>query len=431
VLYASRPRLLDLLKSEDRSASASRASAFVRRALTVAEVAIALLLVTGGTLYARSYQSLLAVDKGFDSRNLAQIGFTIPVQYYSGHGEMPALAAETIARVSAVPGVLGGTWASAPPSTGSSPFSGMRIAIDGRPPMSERISLGTSIVDASYQAVVGLPLRRGRWLQPDDPATSVVVTEGFARRFWPNDDPVGHRVQVRPEAPWLTVVGVVGDVRTHSPKYDRFYESTYYVYALRQPPPPPPPPKPGAPPRATGGSWRFLDITVRMDSPDRAESVLAAARTVDRRVRVELDLVDESYAEQHTETLLATRVVGAFAVTAFLVAMAGVYGVMAFLVSDRTREIGIRMALGADRKDISRLVLRSSMAMVLLGAGIGVAVALVASRWTGSQFFGVSPTAPGVYVLVTAVVILTSVLATWRPARTAAGVDPAITLRSE
>jgi predicted permease len=429
VLYASRPRLLQLLKAEDRSSAASRASALVRRGLTVAEVAIALLLVTGGTLYARSYQSLLALDKGFDSRNLAQIGFTIPVQYYSGHGEMQALAADTIARVTTVPGVLGATWASAPPSTGNSPTSGLRIAIDDQPPVNERISLATSMVDASYQAVIGFPLRRGRWLRPDDPATSVVITEAFAKRFWPNDDPVGHRVRPMPEMPWYDVVGVVGDMRTTSPKYARFYESTYYMYTLRQPPPPPPPPKPGAPTRATGGSWRFLNVTLRMDSPERAEAVLAAARAIDRRVRVELDFVDDSYAEMYSETLLATRVVGAFATTAFVVAMVGVYGVMAFLVAGRTREIGIRMALGADGRDIARLVLRSSIMMVAIGAAIGVAGALVASQWTGSQFYGVTSTSPWLYVTVTTVIVATAVFATWRPSRAAARIDPAITLK--
>jgi ABC-type antimicrobial peptide transport system permease subunit len=168
-----------------------------------------------------------------------------------------------------------------------------------------------------------------------------------------------------------------------------------------------------------------------MASPDRAEAVLAAARSIDRRVRVDLDFVDDSYAEEHSETLLATRAVGAFAATAFIVAMVGVYGVMAFLVAGRTREIAIRMALGADGHDIGRLVLRSSVFNVGIGVIVGIAAALVATRWTGSQFFGVAPTDPSTYVLVTGVVIGTSLLATWRPARVAARTDPAITLRTE
>jgi predicted permease len=430
LLFASRTRLLHLLKQEDRGAAASRAGRLVRQALTVAEVALALVLTIGGVLYASSYQSLLALDKGFNSTNLAQIGFTIPVQYYGGHGEMPALAAETMRRMTAVPGVIGTTWATAPPSTGNSPTRG-KIEIDDRPASEEPIALAVSSVDASYQTVIGLPVRHGRWLQPDDPETATVVTESFARRFWPGQDPVGHRVRPSPRHPWYDVVGVVGNLRGSSRPLAQSTDRSFVIYALRQLPPPPPPPPPGKPPpRATGGSWRFLNITVRMDSADRAEAVLAAARSVDSRVRVELDFVDVVYADMHADTLLATRVVGGFATLAFLVAMVGVYGVMAFLVAGRTREIGIRMALGATARDISRLVMRSSLLTVGLGAGVGIGAALIAARWTGSQFFGVTPTAPGIYVLVTTVVIATSLLATWRPAQSAARIDPAITLKN-
>jgi predicted permease len=432
VFFASRSRLLHLLKQEDRGAAASRTGRAVRQVLTVAEVALALMLTIGGVLYSTSYQSLLAQDKGFDSTNLAEISFTIPVQYYNGHGEMPALAAETMRRMTAVPGVLGATWAAAPPSTGNSPTSGLKIEIDDQPPAEEPIGLAVSPVDASYQSVVGLPLKHGRWLQPDDAAAVTVVTESFARRFWPGQNPVGHRVRPSPRHPWYEVVGVVGNLRSSSRPPNESRSRSFVIYTLRQLPPPPPPPTPGKPaPRATGGSWRFLSITARMDSATRAEAVLAAARSVDSRVRVELDFVDDVYAEMHADTLLATRVVGVFGLLAFIVAMAGVYGVMAFLVAGRTREIGIRMALGADRRDISRLVLRSSGLMVVIGAAVGIVAALIASRWTGSQFFGVAPTDPSTYLIVTAIVVGTSLLATWRPARAAARIDPAITLKTE
>lgn len=432
LLFASRTRLLHLLRQEDRGAAASRAGGFVRQTLTIAEIALALMLTIGGVLYARTYQSLLAQDKGFDSTNLAEIGFTIPVQYYNGYGEMPALAAETMRRVTAVPGVIGATWSSAPPSTGNSPTSGLKIEVDDRPPADEAISLAVAPVDASYQSVIGLPMRQGRWLRPDDPEGVTVVTESFARRFWPNQDPVGHRVRPTARHPWYEVVGVVGNLRGYGRPSAHARDRSFVIYALRQPPPLPPPPTPGKPPaRATGGSWRFLSITVRMDSADRAEVVQAAARSVDQRVRVELDFVDDSYAAIHGDTLLAMRVVGGFAGFAFVVAMVGVYGVMAFLVAGRTREIGIRMALGADRRDISALVLRSSIITVGVGAVVGISAALLATRWTGSQFFGVTPTAPGTYILVTVVVIATSLLATWRPARTAARIDPAVTLKTQ
>jgi len=141
--------------------------------------------------------------------------------------------------------------------------------------------------------------------------------------------------------------------------------------------------------------------------------------------------VDDLYANQHSDVLLATRVIGAFGTLAFVVAIVGVYGVMAFLVAGRTREIGIRMALGADRRDVSRLVLRSALTMMVVGAVVGIAATLVASRWAESQFFGISSTEPFTYLLVAGAIVATAVLATWRPARQAARVDPAITLRAE
>jgi ABC-type antimicrobial peptide transport system permease subunit len=131
------------------------------------------------------------------------------------------------------------------------------------------------------------------------------------------------------------------------------------------------------------------------------------------------------------DVLLATRVTGAFGLIAFLVAVVGVYGVMAYLVAGRRREIGIRMALGADRRDIGRLVLASSARLVVIGAALGLGGALLLSRWAASQFYGVSATDPATYTLVGATMLATALVATWHPARQAARVDPAITLRAE
>jgi hypothetical protein len=288
-------------------------------------------------------------------------------------------------------------------------------------------------VDEPYLRTIGLPLKGGRWLGPDDPPESIVITESFAQRCWPNLDPVGHTFRLNPTAPPNVIVGVVGDVRTQARSRPEPTDRTFYGYVLARPGParrpaaPPTEPRP----RDTGSVTMFRVVTLRLDAPDRADAILKAARMIDPKLRVTMTSVDETYASQFSETLLATRVVSAFATIAFFVAIVGVYGVMAFLVAGRTREIGIRMALGADRRAISRLVLRSSGTMVAIGAAAGIVAALVASRWTGSQFFGVAPTDPGTYILVAVVVIATSLLATWRPARAAAGVDPSITLRSE
>jgi ABC-type antimicrobial peptide transport system permease subunit len=159
--------------------------------------------------------------------------------------------------------------------------------------------------------------------------------------------------------------------------------------------------------------------------------VLGTLRGTDSRFQTKAEFLDDAYASRHAETLMATSIVTAFAGFAFIVAMTGIYGVMAFLVAGRTREIGIRMALGADRRSISRMVLGSSARLVLWGAALGSGAALLTSRWIESQLFGVSPTDPATYVAVSAAIVATALLATWHPALQAARVDPAITLRTE
>ena len=432
VLRASSSTLMALLKSEDRGAAASRAGTILRRGLTAIEVALAVLLVIGCGLYVRSYRALLSVDKGFDAANLAEIGFTIPVQYYEGYGEMHLLAANTLEKLRAVPGVLGASWSSAPPSIGNSPTSGLKPEVDGGPPMTEEMDIAQAYVDASYFSLVGMPVRQGRVLRADDAPTSAVLPESFARKLWPDGEAVGHRFRTSPRSEWVDVVGVVGDLRLSVRQAPGSTYDAMHYFTVRPPLAPPPPPNPNAKPRiASGGSWKFLNIMVRLDSRDRAEAALAAAKSMDSRVRVALTFVEDKYASEFADVLLATRVTTAFGAIAFLVAIVGVYGVMAFLVAGRTREIGIRMALGADRRDISRLVVRSAVVMVAVGAMAGIVGAVFASRWAASQLFGVQPVDFPTYATVAVAVVATALAATWRPARQAARVDPAITLRAE
>jgi predicted permease len=430
VFRASSSTLMALLKSEDRASATSRAGTLLRRGLMTIEVALAVLLVIGSGLYVRSYRTLLAVDKGFDPSNLAEIGFTIPVQYYAGHGEMHTLAATTLEKLRAVPGVLSASWASAPPSIGSSPFGGLKPEVDDHPPMDGEMDIAPAVVDASYFKVVGFTVRQGRLLREDDEVTAGVITESLARKLWPGGEAVGHRFRMSPRSPWIDVVGVVADLRLSAKEALGSSYDSFYYFTLR--PQPGPPPANAPPPRvASGGSWRFLNLIARLDSADRAAAALAAAKSMDSRVRVTLTFAEEKYASQFADVLLATQVTGIFGAIAFLVAVVGVYGVMAFLVAGRTREIGIRMALGADRGDISRLIVRSAAVMVIAGAAAGLVAAGFASKWAASQLFGIQRLDPLTYATVAVVVVATALLATWRPARQAARVDPAITLKAE
>ena len=439
VLFAWRTSLSHLLKSDDRSSSPSRATALVRRGLTVVEVATAVVLVIGAAMYTRSYVALIGVDKGFDATNLVQIGFTIPVEYHAGPGEFPAFADDVVARVRAVPGVVAAVNATAPPAIGNSPFAGVGMSIDGQPPGDERFTIGDSPVAPEYFTVIGLPLRAGRYLTADDPPTSAVITERFARRFWPDADPIGRSfkrlVRGGKEPLPSYVVGVVADFRMSRPDAaPRTGEATFHYYTLRQPPPPPPPAPAGTPgPRRInpGGSWRFLNVTARLDSPARAEAVLHTARSVDRRLRVTVDSVDDKYAEMFSDVLVATRVTNAFGLLALVVAVVGIYGVMAYLVAARRREIGIRMALGAGATDVQRMVMASATRLVVIGTVVGLGAAVLLSRWSASQFFGVSTTDPTTYSAVVALMLGTALLATWQPARQAARTDPALTLKAD
>jgi len=283
--------------------------------------------------------------------------------------------------------------------------------------------------------VIGLTLRQGRSFSDTEPATSAIVTQEFAKRFWPEGDAVGRTFRrIIPggkEQPRLEVIGVVENFRGNRPDQQRTSEPAFYYYTAMQPPPPPTPAAAVSAARSTGGSWRFLTLTIRLDSLDRRDAVLAAARSVDPRLRVTFSSVEDTYADMFSDVLLATRVTSAFGIAAFLVAAIGLYGVLSYLIAARQREIGIRIALGADRRDINRLVLGSSLRLVLAGAVLGVVVAAALSRYLQAQLYQVSALDPGIYAVVTFAVVAVALLATWQPARTAARVDPVVTLRAE
>jgi predicted permease len=430
VVFAWRANLLDLLKLEGNSVAASRAGALVRRALTVAQVALAVLLLVGSVLYVRSYLALLRLDKGFDSSGVVAISLTIPPQTFGTPAERRVMAQTILDRLRARPGVIAAFEGSPPPSTGDSPTHMDSIEVDDRPPMETNLLFPRLQVEPDYFAVLRIPLLAGRMFEPGEPPTNVIVTEALARRLWSGTSAVGHRFRETPNRPWNHVVGVVGHVRalrdgTTGP------DQHFQLYAARQPPPPPVAgAQPRAPVRMTGMAYGGLTVTARVDSRSRTNDLYQTVRAVDPRNILKLEFADDQYARQFADRLLATRVISSFGVLAFLIAAAGIYGLMAFLVADRAREIGIRMALGADAQRISRLVLGSSLRLVTVGAALGIGGAIAASRWAESQLFGVRATDPSTIALVTLGVVATALLATWHPARQASRIDPKVLLKN-
>jgi predicted permease len=421
----------------ERAATSAPRGAALRRWLTGLEVALAVALLVVGVLYVRTSRALARVDKGFDSRGLAQVELVTPAYYFASPTDRATFGDRLMRAVAAVPGVQGTTFSAAPPAMGDSPTP-TEMEVDGRP--AGVIGLGRKLVDPSYFRVIGLPLVSGRYLAPGDSPTDVVVSASFARRFWPGQDAIGRSFRGGEHGPFPlrhTVVGVVGDFRTDPRRMPDERDGRLYMYVLQSAPtagapsrePPPGVVRPT--PVDTGGSFGLVWVTVRMDSPSRSAAVLAAARALDPRLPASIELVDDRYAGENASTRIVMQVVDAFSVIAFLVAMAGLYGVMAFFVASRTREIGVRVALGADRRAIRRLVLGSSGRIAVAGAIAGGACAYGLARLMASQLFGVSPGDPLTYVAVFAAVALTALVATWHPARQAARVDPAVTLRAE
>ena len=423
-ILAARGNLLELLKVEGASISSSRAGALWRRCLTIAQVALAVMLLVGSVLYVRSYLGLIRLDKGFDSSGVVAISLTIPPQRFGSAAERAAMVQTILERLRARPGVLGAFEGSPPPSTGDSPTSNDHIEVDATPPMETNILVPRLWVNPDYFRVLGIPLIAGRMFEPGDPPANVIITEALARRLWPGGDAVGHRFREDPRFEWSHVIGVVKHVRTINDGTSGPPQRYFQKYSLRQPP------STVSTPRSSGAAYGFLTVTARVDSRSRASDLYQTVRSIDTRNILEVEFADDQYARQFADRLLATRIMTGFGMLAFVVAAAGIYGLMAFLVANRGREIGIRMALGADSRDIRRLVLASSMWLVVLGAAIGIGGAFVASRWAQSQLFGVKATDPITIVVVTVAVAVTALLATWQPARQATRVDPKVLLRN-
>jgi len=417
-----------------RSQAGSRRGLRLRGLLTTIEVALGVMLVVGGLLYARTYLALLSVEKGFDSAGLVVASVDMPASYFSGSNTRAAFQQRVVEELKTQPGVAAVTTSGPPPNTGDSP-SQSSLIVDGAPLAEAPLLIGRKSVDDDFFDVIKLRLLRGRRLNATDGPTDIVVPESFARRLVPGGDAVGHTISgvggpgFRPPDV-LTIRGVVGDARTDPTRMPAPSDARWYFYDRVRP-------RPAGVPVSTaqsfdnGGSYSVVTVTVRLDSPSRAPAIENAFRRVDPSLTPVVTFVDDTYAEQNAATLLAARLVGGFSGLAWIIAMVGLYGVISYFVVTRTREIGIRMALGAERRHIRREILATSSVLVLTGLVIGATAAWLIARALQAQLFGVSPADPVTFLTVAASVALTALVATWRPAERAAGTNPATTLRSD
>ena len=415
-LTASKTDLVSSLKESERTDSGTRQ--WLRRTFVVAEVALALVLLISAGLLVRSFGKLLDVRPGFDPQNVITLRTSLPGTQYDKAAKVAAFYDQVIARVSALPGVLHAGAAYQTPFTPGADNSIFNIrgrqAAPGDPPP----HADYAFVSADYFATVGQPILKGRGFQPSDmragnyfaPNSVAIIDEELARRFWPNGDALGGGISWSAEGPWAEVVGIVATAQIKDltePSKGTFYLpayvpiSTLVVRTSRDP-------------RPLAGAIRDQVLAVDPSQP------VFDVKTMEERIAVTLET-----------RRFAVVLLGIFGGLALLLAAIGLYGVLAFAVSQRTREIGIHMALGARTRDVLLMVIKQGMSLVVIGVVLGVAGAYAVTRTIRSLLFEVGTTDPMTFVLVSLLLAVVGFVACYLPARRATKVDPLVALRYE
>ena len=407
----------------------------LRNALIVTEVALTVALSIGAALLLQSFSRLHRVDPGFDASNVMTIGLTLPDARYRGAARQRAFYTEAVERLAHVPDVQSVAATNMVPQGGG--VSGIAIAVEGRPPTrpGEELSARYRIVSTDYFRTLGIRTVRGRTFQSVDARAAVplirwfeqqplpdrfddsqappaaVINETMARQIWPGEDPLGRSFRVLFSPP-ITVVGVVADARNAALSDEPVAE--FYLSDLQEP-------------------QSRMTLLVRSSEGDRT---LPAVRAQIAGLDSKLPIASVRTLSEVIDTNLAlhrfiSTVMGGFAAIALLLMVAGVYCVISYATAQRTQEIGIRMALGATRIDIGRLVARSGLALCVIGAAIGAAGGYALGRSASTMLYEIEPADPSTYGTLVATVLAIAALASWIPARRAMRVDPAAVLRSE
>ncbi|HXD34159.1 MAG TPA: ABC transporter permease [Pyrinomonadaceae bacterium] len=424
-LQGTRTQLSEALKEGGRSATAG-ASGRLRGMLVAAEVALALMLLIGAGLTLKSFGRLLSVDPGYDAHNVLTMRLRLPDPKYPDGAKTSAFSNEAIARVAALPGVERVAMASGFPLGRTGDIS---YAVEGQPeppPGREPPAIQQDVTEA-YHQVLGIPLREGRLFNSHDTESAplvVIVDDQFAAQAFPNrplSEVLGKRVKLSgDDARWREIVGVVKHVKQNG--FDE--EGLAQVYR----------PAEQITPKWKANLRRAHDMLVKssVEPTTLIEGIKREIQAIDKdqpiaQVATLESKVDLSVAPQRFTLLLLS----VFAMIALSLASAGIYGVMSYVVTQRTQEIGIRMALGARAIDVLRLVLGKGMRLALLGVAIGLAGAFALTRLMTSLLFGVTPTDAVTFASVSVVLIAVALLACYLPARRATKVDPLVALRYE
>jgi len=434
-LRTSRPDIQGALKETGHGARGHKQ--WLRSGLLVAEIALTMVLLVGAGLLIRSFWHLRQVATGFDYDRLLTFNIALSPGKYPGLEQQIRFFQQVSERISALPGVESVGLSSRLPLRGGGWQA--RFLVEGQPTpdLSQWTAMDASVVDANYFKTMKIPLTGGRWFNERDDRShltsevtkgmnalqkfvgglrAVIIDEEFARRYFPNGDAIGKRIRINgedPKDPVVTVVGIVGRVKLEEPSRDSNRVQAYFPF-LQLP----------------------FGPSIIVRSRTSPEVLMAAVRRELRNVDPSQPIHNVRSLEQiRSESIAPERfilaLVGSFAAIALVLAMVGIYGLLSYSVARRTHEIGIRMALGAQTRDVRRLVMQQGLSLALAGVAVGLAGALALTRVMKTLLFEVSPTDPLTFALIALLLMLVALLACLMPARRATKVDPMVALRSE
>jgi len=415
LVQSSREDLAPTLREDLRTASGSAGRVKLRNLLVAGQVGLTVILLTGSGLLIRTFAALKELNPGFRPQGVLSLQLAIPRNKYGGDDNVASFCRRILDQVRALPGVEAAGMGNRLPLSGSSGMSSVLYQRNREEPGVLEATDETTATP-NYFEVMGIPLLQGRSFSELDATNAplvVVVDERFARLAWPGENPIGKRISSGPNSSWAEVVGVVGHVRHENLESERRLQ-IYWNYLQR------------------ARDRMSLVVRTGEDPQSLVKPVLDAIRMVDPdqpayAIRTLVEVVDQYLALRRFNTVM----VSLFAGSSLLLAMVGIYGVLTWTVRQRTREIGVRMALGAQRRSVLALVLRSGLKLAGAGIGLGLIGAVALTWLLRSLLFGVSPIDPLTFAAVPLLLAGVVLVASWLPARRAARVDPMEALRNE
>ena len=419
-LQSSKPNLNETMKDAGRGSTEGGRRQRIRSTLVVLEVATALVLLVGAGLMIKSFWQLQKVDPGFNPDNALTVQVSLPKTKYPEESQQVAFFQQLIERVATLPGVQSAGAGHVVPLSGNDFV--LAFEIDGRPPLQPGVTQSTNYysVSADYFKAMGIPLRRGRVFTERDIKDSprvAVINETMAKKIFPDEDPIGKRItfdnRQKENPEWFEIVGIVGDVKQYG--LDQVTTMQTYEPYIQQ-------------------TFPYMTLVVRTtgDPTNLNAAIRSEVLKLDKeQPTTNFKTLNEFFSISIAQQRFSVVLLGVFAVVALVLSAVGIYGVLSYAVTQRTHEIGIRVALGAGRRDVLRLVVGQGMLLTVIGVAGGLGAAFALTRLMASLLFGVTATDAVTFASVASLLLAVALLACYIPARRATKVDPLVALRYE